>query len=166
MRRLALAVVIFALGLIPAEAAKIGGKGLSDLARMDYTEAANILAGQTILLEPPKDPGYHYDRQVGIKGRFVVYLTPGGLALAWSKDSEKVVSGQWSIAKGGLDVRAGLEQTGNLLCIGFPGPPRVCLYLKHLGASLKDSAQGNIFNLKAGAKVSPLPKGGKLSALN
>jgi len=147
---------------VPVQAAKIGGKGVTSLANATPDEAFAAFAGQTVIMQRPKDTkGYHRDRVIDVAGRFVAYFSPDGRVLIWGKDSDKVVQAVWGIG-GSKNLSSGPDnKTGPVLCINFAKQAgRIpCIVIRYMSENLFDAAAGNIFNLKSGAAVpAPLPR--------
>jgi hypothetical protein len=155
-----LAGVILALTLasavVPAQAAKLNGKGVTTLANATPDEAFAAFAGQTVIMERPKDTkGYRRERVIAVEGRFVAYFAPNGSLLIWGKDSDKVIQAAWGVG-GSQNLTTGPDnKTGPVLCINFATKAaRIpCIVIRYMNDNLFDATAGNIFNLKAGGAV-------------
>jgi hypothetical protein len=169
-RLLAGAVLVMSLAAtaMPAQAAKIGGRGVLSLLNATPEETFKVFAGQTVIMQRPKDSkGYRRDRTIDVEGRFIAYFAPNGTLLVWSKDSDKVIQAGWGTG-GSQNLSTGPDKkTGPLLCLNFTGKSaRIpCIVLRYMNDNLFDSAAGNIFNLRPGAAVpAQLPRSpGKLN---
>jgi len=141
---------------VPVQAAKIGGKGVTALANATPDEAFAAFAGQTVIMQRPKDTkGYRRERVIEVEGRFVGYFSADGRLLIWSKDSDKVIVAGWGIG-GSKNLSTGPDnKTGPVLCINFSKQAaRIpCIVIRYMSENLFDAAAGNIFNLKAGGAV-------------
>lgn len=145
-----------AAGAIPAEAAKIGGKGVASFVDATPQETFDAFAGHTVIMERPKDTrGYRRDRIIEVEGRFVAYFAPNGSLLVWSKDSDKVIAGGWGIGASQNLSDGPDKKSGPMLCISFKQQTgkQPCIVIRYMSECLLDAAEGNIFKLKAGAPV-------------
>lgn len=84
--------------------------------------------------------------------KYIVYFDPDGTAFIWFPGQAKVIARQWEVSKGGtLTVKSGAQLRylflSSLCFSGSTGQSPLCRYGQHLEISLKEEADGDIFDL-------------------